>query len=464
MIRATRWSSTFRRFVPVRASTAIPSCIISWTVIRSSIPTEHPADVLHYYISATDAIGGVGGTDPQISLLPADTTGFSAGFGDPMGYNSTFVIHALPSISDNTGTQPGLLFINDFANRGGENEWYTALNNIGLLVGEDYDVYYVNGPSSGVSNGIGGRANHLMLQDYDDILYTSGDLGVNTIANGDFNNDAGDDVGTLTNWLDMGGKDIFLTGDNLASDLVQSGNATLAFMENNMGVTVVARDVRPLIGNQTTPLVGVIPGNPVLGGTLQTWIAYGSCLGINSFDGVKVFGLGQRIAEFIDPTGGDYVFAAATLNITASGSRAVSMPVDLMYIYTDPAAAGNDLSGRAQLLKDVLSYFGVVGDPQNVSPVLPSITFQTSNYPNPFNPSTTIMYSLPKAGHLKLSIYNVRGQLVKTLIDGIRPAGEDQTIVWDGSDNQGSSVSSGVYFYEARVEGDVKIGKMTLLK
>ena len=71
---------------------------------------------------------------------------------------------------------------------------------------------------------------------------------------------------------------------------------------------------------------------------------------------------------------------------------------------------------------------------------------------------------MPRAGHLKLSVYNVRGQLIKTLIDGPRPAGADQTIVWDGSDNLGSRVSSGVYFYEARLESEVKIGKMTLLK
>ena len=58
----------------------------------------------------------------------------------------------------------------------------------------------------------------------------------------------------------------------------------------------------------------------------------------------------------------------------------------------------------------------------------------------------------------------MRGQLIKTLIDGPRPAGADQTIVWDGSDNLGSSVASGMYFYEARAMGDVRIGKMTLLK
>ena len=428
-----------------------------------------PGDVLHYFISSTDAIGGTGGTDPQTSLMPADTTGFSTGFGDPMGYNSTFTIHALPSIRpDGEGgfEHPGILFLNDFANRGGENEWYTALNNIGLLVGEDYDVYYTNGPSSGVSNGIGGRANHLLLTDYDDILYTSGDLGAFTISNGDFNNDAGDDVGALTNWLDLGGKDIFLTGDDLGSDLAQSGTATLDFAEQYMGVTVTTDDIRSFIGNQMTPLVNVMPGNPVFTGfPWLTWIAFGGCLRINNFDGVETLGSAERLAEFTDSQGqpGAYGFSAATLNQVGT-SRIISMPVDLMFVYTDPAATGNLLPGRAQLLRDVLEYFGVVGDPQNVSPVPPGITFRTSHYPNPFNPSTTIKYSMPTAGHLKLNIYNVRGQLVRTLIDGVRPAGADQIVVWDGTDNLGASVSSGVYFYEARVKNEVKIGKMTLLK
>jgi hypothetical protein len=140
------------------------------------------------------------------------------------------------------------------------------------------------------------------------------------------------------------------------------------------------------------------------------------------------------------------------------------MPYDLMFVYTDPAAAGGTLSGRTQMLKDILVYFGQVGTPGSVTPVLPGIEFATSNYPNPFNPSTTIKFSMPKAGHLSLNVYNVRGQLVKTLIDGARPAGADQSIVWDGSNNQGSNVSSGVYFYEARTNGEVKVQKMALVK
>ena len=190
---------------------------------------------------------------------------------------------------------------------------------------------------------------------------------------------------------------------------------------------------------------------------------------ITTIDGENTLGTGQRLAEITDPArpSGAYTVSAATLNIRNPGpteSKIISMPVDLMFVYTDPAAEARPISGRAQLLREVLQYFGFVGEPGNVTDAPDRIAFQASNHPNPFNPSTTIMYSLPQAGHLKLAIYDVRGRLVKTLIDGERPAGADQEVVWDGTDSQGSAASSGVYFYEARAAGGVKVGKMTLLK
>ncbi|MEN8006007.1 MAG: FlgD immunoglobulin-like domain containing protein [Candidatus Krumholzibacteriota bacterium] len=428
-----------------------------------------PGDVLHYFISATDAIGGEGGNDPRTALMPPDTTGFSTGFGDPLGYNSTFTVRALPSLEADF-SHPGILFINDFANLGGEDEWHTALGNAGLLVGEGYDVYYVNGPSTGVGNGIGGRADSALLAGYDEILYTAGDLSLNTIANGDFNNDSGDDVGTLTGWLEIGGKDMFLTGDNLAYSLSFSGTAANQFLNDIMGVGIQQKDILPLIGNQTSPLVVATAANPVFNGGLQSWVAFGGCPGINTFDAVSVFGTGNRVAEFTDPVGvpGVYTYSAATLNAVvgqAGNSRVISLPYDLMNVYTDPAAPVHQVPGRALLLMDVLDYFGVVSgnDPSGVDDI-PGIRFQASHYPNPFNPRATIKYSLPRAGHLKLSIFNVRGQLVKTLIDGPRPAGENQTVVWDGSDNLGTAAASGLYFYEARAAGEVKTGKMMLMK
>jgi hypothetical protein len=281
--------------------------------------------------------------------------------------------------------------------------------------------------------------------------------------------DPSDDVGTLKDWLNHGGKDMLLTGDGLASDLAQSGSSTNDFLQSYMGISVLSTDVRPLIGNQATPMIQVIGDNPVFNGNLGQWIAYGGCFAINTFDAVNVFDTGQRLAEFLGPSGtaNQYSYSAATLNIRNPGpdqSRIISMPVGLKFIMTDPAGDGHLLAARSRLLQDVLMYFNQVGDPGGVSDAPGRITFEAGNFPNPFNPATTISFSMPRAGHLKLSIYDVRGRLVRTLIDGLKPMGTDQTVVWDGSDNLGQLVSSGLYFYEAKTGGEVRIGKMTLVK
>ena len=84
-------------------------------------------------------------------------------------------------------------------------------------------------------------------------------------------------------------------------------------------------------------------------------------------------------------------------------------------------------------------------------------------YPNPFNPATTISYHLPEAAHVSLSVYNVAGQLVATLVDGKRPAGAHQ-IRWDSRDATGLPVPSGLYFYRIETENFRQTRKMTLLK
>ena len=216
-----------------------------------------------------------------------------------------------------------------------------------FLLGEDYDIFHVNEPRSGVGNGIGGRSNFLLLASYTDIIYTCGDLGVNTITNGDFQNDAGNDVGVLLDWLEEGERDIFLTGDNLASDLVQSGSETRFFLESKMGLNFLTDDIRPLISNQTSPRVEVIPGNPVFNGVLTNWIAYGGCPTINNFDGVNAPAPAQRLAQYMDPGGTSYGYSACTLNILNPGmiqSRVISMPVDLTNVGTNPDGLGNHIS------------------------------------------------------------------------------------------------------------------------
>ncbi len=85
------------------------------------------------------------------------------------------------------------------------------------------------------------------------------------------------------------------------------------------------------------------------------------------------------------------------------------------------------------------------------------------NYPNPFNPTTIIKYSLDEPGAVSLEIYNIKGQLVKTLIQGNADKGT-HSVVWDGIDHVGNPCSSGVYFYKLRTNSRTLVRKMLMLK
>ena len=86
-----------------------------------------------------------------------------------------------------------------------------------------------------------------------------------------------------------------------------------------------------------------------------------------------------------------------------------------------------------------------------------------NNYPNPFNPNTTIEYQIPEQGRITLKIYNMLGQEIRTLIDGEKSAGS-YAINWDGMDNSGQPVVSGFYFYRLQSNDFVASKKMALMK
>jgi hypothetical protein len=418
-----------------------------------------PGDLLHYYISATDDVAG---SDPMTATIPADLAGFGD-FPNPRAYNSSFQVNCLPSVRQN-GEQPKLLFWNDFGNRGGEASWFYVLNVLNLERGDYYDLYYTNAPSAGVGNGLGGRATAALLSGYDILLYTSGDLGVNTISNGDANCDPSCDVQLLTEWFSQDEVRALFTGDNLVSDLDSSGPLTSTFLADYLNVVSESNTLRPFINNQATPKIQCEQGNEVFY-LSDGWIANGGCPDINAFDAVLAGPGASRLARFCNPSGvPDYVYSAATLN-QRDDDRIISIPYDFMYLYTDISnpPPGGGFSARTYMMLEVLEYFQFVGPPFPPTDVPEMAVFSVQNYPNPFNPSTRIEFNLPRPGHLGLKIFNLRGELVKTLIDEERPAGSDH-ITWDGLDDNGSGVSSGVYFYEARTAGEVVLGKMALVR
>jgi len=97
-----------------------------------------------------------------------------------------------------------------------------------------------------------------------------------------------------------------------------------------------------------------------------------------------------------------------------------------------------------------------------VEDIIISEEVKFSNFPNPFNPSTTIEFSIPNNSNIDLSIYNLKGQIIKTLIKDELNGGS-HSIIWTGEDESGKSVSSGLYFYKLNVNGKTKAVKKCLL-
>ena len=118
---------------------------------------------------------------------------------------------------------------------------------------------------------------------------------------------------------------------------------------------------------------------------------------------------------------------------------------------------GPDLDGWVVVLNVELPGVGVAEDE-----IISNIS-ELSNFPNPFNPTTTISYSIPEESNIELSIYNTKGQKVKTLISNQLPAGSHSAI-WNGRDSNYKRVSSGIYFYKLKAGDYQKVEKMILLK
>ena len=89
-------------------------------------------------------------------------------------------------------------------------------------------------------------------------------------------------------------------------------------------------------------------------------------------------------------------------------------------------------------------------------------SYDISNYPNPFNPTTTISFSIPEEEIVELSVYNIKGQKIKSLLNNQIVEGE-HSIVWNGEDDSGKKVGSGVYLYKLKVNGRIEAVKKCLL-
>jgi cytoskeletal protein CcmA (bactofilin family) len=144
-------------------------------------------------------------------------------------------------------------------------------------------------------------------------------------------------------------------------------------------------------------------------------------------------------------------------------------PLNRVSLEKNSYTSGSICANKISVEKNVV----VVGHDQNISlPKSPQIADDEptinhfvleQNYPNPFNPSTTIRFSIPEADRVLLTVYNIRGQRVSTLIDNILDAGTHQ-FVWNANNTGNAPISSGVYFYILEYRNMRQIKRMTLVK
>jgi len=332
------------------------------------------------------------------------------------------------------------------------------------------DRYDVNAPKLQISNGLGSRVTYQQLDTaYTTIIWDSGDISDGTLCDGaSYINDKSNDCQLLNDWIlnaAEGDANLWISGDNIAEELVARGSGPGYDLMNSCGVNLVSGNYHDETdGGYSWVDVEGTGGSPLYSYAFWLdgcrWSETGGCYPLNSFDILDVYGSGQRGLNYLD----DYnTYGACIYNSgpTSNGNTYKTM----WFGFSFGHIIDNDNlspSARFQLMYDVFTYFNIesfnsTGD----EPPLKNMLSQ--NYPNPFNPNSKIRFSITRKGFVRLRVYNVSGQLVKTLVNKVMEAGS-HTASWDGTNNNGSKVSSGVYFYQLKSPEFTRSRKMVLLR
>lgn len=172
-----------------------------------------------------------------------------------------------------------------------------------------------------------------------------------------------------------------------------------------------------------------------------------------------IYEVTDSTATFLIRDENDQFLTQKTVSISSPPVQATA-PLRIGY-----AAGRPHYKGRYDDIK--IYNYAAAGIIASVQPIeqryLPSGIQLSQNYPNPFNPITVISFEIPEQERVTLSIYNLLGEQVKTLVDKPLAAGK-YDIAWDGTDNKGVKVTSGIYFYQLKYKDMVKVQKMSLLR
>jgi hypothetical protein len=427
-----------------------------------------PGDtILYFYAADADNTPGNGNEGYFTRSLDGRgsnlvTTDIAEAAASPMEFT------ILPAGGYNNGGD--ILYVDDQDDRGGPGQlyWDSAFEMLGLL--DQVDRFDVLAPASVEDNSLSSRVknNQTQIVDiYKTILWDSGDLGAGTVGDGTGGPEKSNDWGLLYTFLNTGtlgsGPGLYLSGDDIAEEWVTKGGAgAIQVRSTYLNFKLIASS-QVFWGESVSPVLTATGSAFTHAGDPDDLVANGGCPVINDFD--VLVPTGPSVTEFPYPVSGKgAVISMQKLNSAAKTATVVLSGLSFPSIAD---AAPGFPPARVEFLKDLLTKMGnVVGTPTDIdaasAPQYADVLH--NNYPNPFNPATTIRYGIKDRGHVSLTIYNAAGQLVKTLVDEAQSPESIEPATWDGKNDAGQSVSSGVYFYRLVTKGFSQTKKMVLLK
>jgi hypothetical protein len=331
---------------------------------------------------------------------------------------------------------------------GGEAEGVRVLDFIGLAGGTDVLVVADDGVDSFAYDFFGpaisgagktwavwdrefGAVTSTTLAGYDAVVWLCGSKNPGLIAS---------DRSAIDTYLAAGGH-LLVSGQDVIQDLQTEGSSARIWFQGKFRITFASGSS----GNYT---LNGTAGDPI-GDALSLAISGGD--GANNQTDPDVFNLLST-----NPATPIFRYGSGTIGgtrVEMNGYRAVVLGFGFEAISTSTM--------RNEVMERALNW--LIGTDLTPAPETPAVLSLAQNSPNPFNPKTTIAFALDRSGTVRLAVYDVRGQLVRTLVDESLAAG-NHAVVWDGQSDSGRQAASGTYVYRLTTGDRTLSQAMTLLK
>lgn len=398
-----------------------------------------------------------GGDESYYTEFVGDTDILATALDNPMEFT------CLPTPA--TPAPYRVLYVDVADGRGAQPAFDDAFAALGIS--DRVDRYDVRAAYSSYANGLAGRVADPIFQVarvYDIIIWSTGNL---YDALGDGISQKQDDASLLAAYLNdlcVGG--IYFTGDDVAAAIANAGGAGGPALRNFINFTLDGPD-HVALGHDVSPLVVAEPGGCFDHAPGDTMVAFGDCPGINDFDVISPTGPATLEARY---KSGGLLGGAVVAQHQENTNCAWVGPVQRHGVVLAGFGFENIRGDRPSSPDDATVHMGdviawLLDLPTGIGTRPgPARNALAQNYPNPFNPTTTIHYEVRERSLVTLRVYNVAGQLVATLVDGVKAPGVAHTVDWDGTNARGQSVASGVYFYRLVTKGFSQTRKMVLVK